>query len=714
MKLKSVDPRMNFHEAEEQVLAFWKREKIFEKSLEKTKNNEPFVFYEGPPTANAAPALHHVEARAFKDLIPRYQTLRGRYVARKAGWDTHGLPVELQIEKALGISGKKQIEAIKPTVRESIIEFNRLCRESVWQYKEEWEKLTERMGYWVDLESPYITYHNTYIESVWWILKQIWDKDLIYLGHKVLPYCPRCGTALSSHEVALGYKKVTDTSVYVKFKVNEQENTYILSWTTTPWTLPGNVALAVGDNIDYVKIQIEGENWILAKERLETVLGKQPYQTVEEFKGSKMIGWEYEPLFDVPKLHSPKSYKVYAADFVTTTDGTGVVHTAVMYGEEDYELGEKIGLPKFHTVDETGHFVASVPDLSGAYAKDKKTEGKIFEHLKNHGNFLRAEDYEHDYPFCWRCGTALLYYARDSWFIKMSSLRKQLLDNNEQINWVPDYIKQGRFGEWLSDVKDWALSRERYWGTPLPIWKCTKCESYHMVGSMRELGLSRNRYIFMRHGQAENNVLRLNDSWPEKKQYKLTELGVTQVEEAAAMLKHERIDLIYSSDLMRDKQTSEILAKVLGVEINYDPRIRELNVGNFNGRPYEDYWNALPFEKRWEQAPEGGETNTEVQHRMLLFIKEMENKHSGKNILVVTHGDPLWILMKYFSVDDTYPQYANPVEINVGIPDLHRPYIDDVVVKCEKCGSDAHRIPAVLDVWVRFGRHASGSMALSF
>ncbi|MBX4205312.1 MAG: class I tRNA ligase family protein [Candidatus Doudnabacteria bacterium] len=707
-KFKPVDPKADFPQMEEDVLKFWDDNKIFDKSLQKTAEGKPFVFFEGPPTANAKPAIHHVEARAFKDLIPRYQTMRGRRVTRKAGWDTHGLPVELQVEKALGISGKKQIESIKPTIRESIIEFNRLCKESVWEYKEEWEKLTRRMGFWVDMQNPYITYQNTYIESVWWILKQAWDKDLVYLGHKVVPYCPRCGTALSSHEVAQGYKTVQDTSVFVKFRLKQQPDTHILSWTTTPWTLPGNVALAVGQDIDYVKIKAGNEFWILAKERLSSLRGALPEQDIGDeaistMKGSELVGLEYEPLFDVAELKSDKSYKIYPADFVTTTDGTGVVHTAVMYGEEDYQLGEQIGLPKFHTVDDAGHFIPSIPDVGEMYVKDKKTENKIFEHLKDKGYFVATEQYEHEYPHCWRCNTPLLYYARDSWFIKMNSLREQLLSNNEQINWVPDYIKHGRFGEWLKDVKDWAISRERYWGTPLPIWQCTDCKNFQMVGSIRELSLTTNTFYFSRHGQAENNVLGISDCWPDTEHYNLTELGKKQVAEAAGNLNQLGIDIIYASDITRDKQTAEIYAQALGLEVIFDERLREVNVGEFKGRPYEEYWKAYSFEERWTKAAKGGETNQQVQDRMADIVSELSHKYENKKILIVSHGDPIWVLMKKFGADTEYPLYAKPFEMNVGIEDLHRPYIDDVVLKCEKCGQDAKRIPVVMDVWFDSG-----------
>jgi isoleucyl-tRNA synthetase len=565
------------------------------------------------------------------------------------------------------------------------------------------------MGYWVDLTNPYITYHNSYIESVWWVLKQIWDKDLIYLGHKVLPYCPRCGTALSSHEVAQGYKKVWDTSVYVKFKLKDHgsritdHSTYILSWTTTPWTLPGNVALAVGENIEYVKVKVDDEVWILASERL-SVLGDIDYKEIERIKGSDLVGLEYEPLFEIEKLKSDKSYKVYAADFVTTTDGTGVVHTAVMYGEEDYQLGEKIGLPKFHTVDETGKFVTDVPDLAGLYVKSKETDTKIFDHLKANNNLFKTEKYEHEYPHCWRCDTPLLYYARDSWFIKMSQFREVLLANNEQINWIPSYIKEGRFGEWLKDVKDWAISRVRYWGTPLPIWKCDECESYRMIGSVKDLGLERNTFYFTRHGEAENNVLGLAICYPEPKKYHLTDLGKRRAEIMAEKLRAAGgVDMIFTSDITRTYETAKIVGDYLKVPVETDERLREINIGVYNGKPVADYWRDWPVEKRWDKAPEGGETHKELQARMVGFIKGINHKYKDKKILVVSHGDPLWLLQQYYRSEKGYPAHAEYFELDVSVHDLHRPFVDDFTLKCEKCGGLSHRTPAVLDVWFDSG-----------
>ncbi len=485
----SGNKKANFIENEEEVLDFWKKSEIFLKSVNKEAHKGNFVFYEGPPTANGMPGIHHVLARAFKDCLPRYKTMQGFKVERKAGWDTHGLPVELKVEKDLGISGKQDIE------KYGIEKFNHKCRESVWQYTDEWKRLTNRIAYWLDLDNPYITYENNYIESLWWIIKQAFEKDLLYRGHKVVPHCPRCGTALSSHEVAQGYKLVKDRSLFVKFKLltsNDlvKEGDYILAWTTTAWTLPGNVSLAVGENIDYVKVKKNNEHLILAKELVTKVL-ENDYEIISEFKGKDLANLNYQPLFDLENLFKEKkSHYISLADFVSTEDGTGVVHTAVMYGEDDYNLGLKIDLPKVHTVDEEGKFIKELEkyDLAGKFVKSAKTENIVFDFLEKNNNLYKEELYEHDYPFCWRCDTPLLYYAKDSWFIKMSSLKEKLIANNSQINWVPEHIKEGRFGEWLRNVKDWAISRERYWGTPLPIWTCDSCEKIKCVGSKEELG----------------------------------------------------------------------------------------------------------------------------------------------------------------------------------------------------------------------------------
>ncbi|TSD02774.1 MAG: isoleucyl-tRNA synthetase [Parcubacteria group bacterium Athens0714_16] len=470
-------------EQEEKIIEFWNKENIFQKSLEKDAPKGDFVFFEGPPTANGKPGIHHVEARAFKDLIPRFKTMNGFRVQRKAGWDTHGLPVEIEVEKKLGLKGKKDVENY------GVEEFNKQCKKSVWEYKEDWEKMTERIGFWVDMKNPYITYDSNYIESLWWIIKQAHEKNLLYKGYKVVPNCPRCGTALSSHEVAQGYRNIKENSVYIKFKIKGKSDEYILAWTTTPWTLPGNIALAVGVDIDYVKIKQNNEFLILAKNLLNKLEGD--YEIIKEFKGTDLIGLEYEPLFtgvvseNVP--NAKNAFKVYPADFVSTDDGTGVVHTAVMYGVDDYELGEKIGLPKVHTVNLDGTFNELLPKWQGRFVKD--VEKEIITDLEERNILYKTEMYAHDYPFCWRCGTPLIYFAKDSWYFKMSALREDLIKNNETINWIPNNIKEGRFGEWLRDVKDWAISRERYWGTPIPVWECqtTNCKHMVVVGGYDEL-----------------------------------------------------------------------------------------------------------------------------------------------------------------------------------------------------------------------------------
>jgi len=469
---------VNIPKIEEKILQSWKKNKIFEKSLKKTLRQVStpsstrgaqgkegnFVFYEGPPTANGKPGIHHVLSRAFKDLIPRYKTMQGYYVERKAGWDTHGLPVELEVEKDLGLKNKKDVE------RYGVEDFNKKCKNSVWKYKRDWEKMTERIGFWIDLKNPYITYDNDYIESLWWIIKQVHEKGLLYKGYKVIPQCPRCGTALSSHEVAQGYKNIEEESLYIKFKLKGKDNEYILAWTTTPWTLPGNVALAIAKDIEYVKVKQNNEFYYLARKLLNKLSDK--YEIIEKMKGKNLVGLEYEPLFPGVIKESDENarnaFKVYPADFVSIEDGTGVVHTAVMYGIEDYELGEQISLPKVHSVNLDGTFNELVSQWQGRFVKD--VEEEITEDLKKRNLLYKTEMYTHDYPFCWRCETPLIYYAKDSWFFQMSKLKNKLIENNNKINWVPSHIKEGRFGEWLRDIKDWAISRERYWGTPIPIW----------------------------------------------------------------------------------------------------------------------------------------------------------------------------------------------------------------------------------------------------
>lgn len=460
---------------EENILKFWQDQNIQAQALENRQGSEPFVFYEGPPTANAKPGIHHVLARTFKDVICRYQTMKGRYVKRKAGWDTHGLPVELQVEKALGLKNKKDIESF------GVGEFNKACRDSVWENKEQWEKLTNRMGYWLDLNDPYVTYEKSYIESVWWALKKIWDKGLIYQDYKIIPYCTRCGTGLSMAEVTQGYKDVTDQTAYVKFELVDEANAFVLAWTTTPWTLPGNVALAVGKNIVYTKIKQGKSIYYCAKNRLNIIVGE--YTIVEELSGGDLVDREYRPLFDfvnLGKIANKKAYYIVAGDFVTDEDGTGIVHIAPMYGEDDFNLAQPHDLPTVHTVDQNGLYNENVDLWTGQAAKS--SESAVLDYLSGRNLIYKTEDLTHSYPYCWRCSTALLYYARNSWFIKIDqATRDRLVELNSQVKWIPEHIRDGRFGNWLEGLRDWAISRERYWGTPLPIWICDQNHQHQQI-----------------------------------------------------------------------------------------------------------------------------------------------------------------------------------------------------------------------------------------
>jgi isoleucyl-tRNA synthetase len=478
-----VDPRVSFPKLEEQMMARWKEENTFQKSLDLREGRDRFVFYEGPPTANGKPATHHILARAFKDLFPRYKTMKGYYVERKAGWDTHGLPVEIEVEKKLGISGKFDIENEIGVER-----FNRLCRDSVHEYVSDWVAFSERMAFWQDYEHAYWTLTPDYIQSVWWSLSEMWKQGLVYKGFRVAPYCPRCATPLSSHELAQGYRDdVPDPSVFVRFRLKKDPKVAILAWTTTPWTLPGNVALAVKPDIDYIKVEdtTEGEYLIVAEARLE-VLDEAP-KVVERMKGSDLLGLEYEPLFPYSVPEQGRAHYVVDADFVSTDEGTGVVHTSALYGVDDLRLCQEKGIPFRHTVGLDGKFLPYVKEFAGLHVKE--ADPLILDNLKARGLLYKAGTILHTYPECWRCKTALIYYALDSWYVRTTARKEELIANNNATNWVPAHIKAGRMGDWLVNNVDWAISRSRYWGTPVPIWVCQACEEQRIVSSAEELGL---------------------------------------------------------------------------------------------------------------------------------------------------------------------------------------------------------------------------------
>jgi len=705
---------INFAKNEEKIMKLWKENKIFERSIRQRKKKKNFVFYDGPITVNAKPGIHHVLARIFKDVVPRYKAMQGFRVERKNGWDTHGLPVELEAEKSLGFKTKKDIEQY------GIAKFNKACRENVQKYIPLFRDLTEKIGYWVDMDHSYITYKTEYIETIWYILKKVWEKGLLYKDYKIVPYCPRCGTSLSSHEVAQGYKKTKEPAIYIKFKAKNQD-LYFLVWTTTPWTLPGNVAIAINPNFTYVKARVEKDIFILAKERLN-VLGKE-YEILEEFKGKEILGLEFEPLFGFSKIEK-KAHFVVSGNFVSLEEGTGIVHIAPAFGEDDMIVGKKNGLPIILNVDEEGKFKPEVKDWAGMFVKD--ADPLIIKELEKRTLLFKEEIYEHDYPYCWRCKSPLLYYAKESWWIKMTALKENLIKNNQKINWIPGHLKEGRFGEWLREVKDWAISRERYWGTPLPIWKCKKCKNFEALGSKEDLifqKYSKNKYYILRHGESywQTKFKGFLLGYSEKPYCPLTQKGVKKISLAAKKLKR-KIDFIYSSDLLRTKQTAEIIAKETGKEIVFDERLRDIYFGEFVGQKREKLLNLFPdVLERFTKKIKDVETWSECKMRMLNFFKDIDKKHEGKNILIVSHGDPLWLLEGAFNglsdkelfldreksmievgelrnIEAKFLPYDEEGNLN-----LHRPYADEVKFYCKKCDGLMEREKEVVDVWFDSG-----------
>ncbi|MDP3901748.1 MAG: class I tRNA ligase family protein [bacterium] len=720
--------QFNLPELEEKILKIWGERNVFKKSItnRQKKNAKPFRFFEGPPTANGRPGMHHVLGRAFKDIVLRYKTMRGYYVARKAGWDTHGLPVEIEIEKELGIKSKSEIEKF------GIAEFNTRAKSSVWKYKNEWEKLTERVGFWLDFDNPYVTYDNNYIESLWWIFGQIHKRGLLKKIHKVVPWCPRCQTPLSSHELGQpgAYRKTKDPSVYIKFEIknvggeqvkrssksNIQHQTFLLVWTTTPWTLPANVAIAVDPTLTYTKYKI-GDDYLWSY-RVPPQADQNQIKVSEKISGKKLVGLSYKPLYSNDGEH-----KVIAADFVSTEDGTGLVHIAPAFGEDDLRAvmdnqSQNKNIPI--TIDDRGVMNSGLPG-AGKFIKDADKD--IIADLEKRKLIYLQETTEHEYPFCWRCSAPLIYFARYSWFIEMSRLRNELLLANKKINWVPSHIKEGRFGEWLREIKDWSIARNRYWGTPLPIWECDN-DHQLVVNSLNDLNkhrYSKNKIFFARHTEADHNVKNFNATGPEKGENisKLTKKGIDQAKQLSKRLLKEKIDVIYSSPYYRTKQTATIIGKALGIKIVYDKKLEEINIGIFNGRPAIEHKKFFdnPLEK-FTKAPPGGENLTDVKQRMFAALQEINNKHHNQNILIISHGDPLWVLGGAVNnlsdkeiLEYNYPQLGEysslpsnnwPLDKNVKL-DMHRPFIDNIFLKCPKCHEKMTRVKEVADVWFDSG-----------
>lgn len=732
--MEEREKKSDIAKREEETLAAWQSQGIFEKSLAQTKDGGDFVFYDGPPFATGLPHYGHVLASTIKDTIPRYQTMKGRYVRRVWGWDCHGLPIENLIEAELGLAHKKDIEDY------GIQNFNEAARASVLRYDKEWKKMIPRLGRWIDMEHAYSTMDANYTESIWWAFKTLHDKGLVYQGFKPMHVCPRCETTLSNNEVSEGYKDITDISVTVKFALSDEPHTYVLAWTTTPWTLPGNVALAVNPDEEYAEVSLNDERYIVAKARVEKVFEGKEYRIIKTMRGADLVGRSYKPLFDYYASQGTldnreNGWKVYGASFVTMESGTGIVHIAPAFGEDDMALGTREKLPFVQHVGMDGLMKSEIRDFAGIAVKPKgdhqATDILIIKHLAGIGALFSKEKIIHSYPHCWRCDTPLLNYAAGSWFVKAPEIKEKLLAENAKTSWVPENMRDGRFGKWLENARDWAISRSRYWGAPLPVWHCTSCEKREVFGSRAELAektkKSGNRYLVMRHGEAQSNARGIVSSKLEgNAEFSLTEKGRMSAEEAGKKLAKEHIDLIVTSPFVRTKETAEIVAAAIGYDtrqIIVDERIKEIDTGIYNGRPIDEYrGNFSSIKEKLTKRPEGGECLLDVKLRVMPFLEELETRYAGKTILVVTHEYPTWMLVAGTAgatIDEAVALKEGkddflvtgevrelpfvPFSHNADFEfDLHRPYIDAVTVSCE-CGGTMSRTPYVFDCWFESG-----------
>ncbi len=713
---------------EEQVLELWRNDNTFQKSLEKDAPQGEFVFYDGPPFATGLPHHGSLLSSIVKDVVPRYKTMRGFRVRRRWGWDCHGLPIESLVEKELGLKTKKDIQTI------GVKAFNEKARSMVLQFVHDWEKYVERVGRWVDFSNSYKTMDNSFIESVWWALRQLWDKKKLYEGRKVLMYCTHCETPLAKAEIAMDntYKDVTEEAVTVKFKVKNPgkhslpENTYILAWTTTPWTLPGNVGLAIGEEVSYVVFDHEGQAFIQAEALYKGTT------SIKKIQGRDLVGIEYEPLYEIPlvKNHTGKKHVVLPADFVTTTDGTGIVHTAVMYGEDDFTLGQKEGLPMVQLLSANGSFTDDAPEfIRGKYIKD--AEKDIKKDLESRGLMFERKNNTHSYPHCYRCGTPLIYNAVSSWFLDIQSVKEKMISENQKINWVPSHLRDGRFGNIVANAPDWTISRNRFWASPLPIWKQKDGTEIMVMGSLAEIRAhvktSGNTYTALRHGEAENNVRGILNSTNEPSLH-LTPKGKEQI--AETLIKLSKPDLIFASPITRTQETARAVAAHFGIpetEIITDERIIEVQFGEFNGKPRDEYIGKFENTvERYTKKLGNVESWSEVRARVGTFLSELESTYTGKNILIVSHDATILVLSGLArgetkeqtayradhpqSGDDHFSKNAGitnipyvPMPFNDAFEiDLHRPYIDSLVL-VDDAGREYERIPEVVDCWVESG-----------
>ena len=747
-------------EREEKILELWRENDTFKKSLEKNSKENNLVFYDGPPFATGLPHHGHILGSSAKDAIARYFTMRGKYVARRWGWDTHGLPIENIVEKELGFKTKKDIEEY------GLANFNEYARSTVERYVGEWKKTVERIGRWVDFDGSYKTMDNTFIESVWWALKELHKKDAVYEGVRVLMYCPRCETPLANSEIAMdnSYKDITDISVYIKFQITSTNNQTIqkffdentpvslLAWTTTPWTLPGNTAIAVNKDIVYALVRVENEILVIGKDLVAGVLKDKAHEVVGEVSGADLVGLSYAPIFDyyknTPMPNKENTWKVWHADFVTTDKGTGIAHEAPAFGEEDMELAKANGIPHIRHVQPNGVFTDEVTDFVGLRAKPKgekdekdghqKTDIEVIKVLAARGALFAKEKIIHSYPHCYRCDTPLLYYALPAWFVRVTQIKSRMQELNQTIDWVPEHLRDGRFGNILAGAPDWNISRNRFWASPLPIWKGVNSGEIEIVGSLDELRAktkkSGNTYYAMRHGEGEHNVQSICSGGIDDP-YHLTEKGKAEVRASAETLKDKQIDMLVVSPLVRSKETAHIVAGVLGLGDEHmvvDDRLRELMWGNFQGKQFAEY---LKYEENHVDAYDtvipGGESYQSAKNRIAQCLYELEQTYQGKNILLVGHGILLEVLpaivegadmVRSKEIIDTYaPMTAEVMHVPfVPLPhnaryelDFHRPYIDEIVLESE-VGEEMRRIPEVIDCWFESGSMPFASQHFPF
>lgn len=724
------NPKQNFPEMERHLAEFWKKENIFQRSVQSRPAEKAFSFYDGPPFATGLPHYGHILASTMKDMVPRYWTMRGYRVERRWGWDCHGLPVEYEKEKELGISTKKGIEEY------GIDTFNESCRSTVLRYAEEWKKMVSRLGRFVDMENDYKTMETWYMESIWWVFQELWTKDLIYEGEKVMPYCTRCATVLSNFEAQQGYIDKQDQAVTIKFKAKNMQTAagkpvYFLAWTTTPWTLPSNLLLAVGPEVTYAQIldKESRETFIFAKEALPRFYKEEDaYELEVEYTGTELAGMRYEPLF--PYFASKEeegAFKVVAADFVTTTEGTGIVHQAP-YGEDDYKLITGNGISIVQTLTETGNFVETVTDVAGQFVFDANKS--LIQLLKERGQLVRLETINHNYPHCWRCDTPLIYNPISTWFVQVTKLKEDLLANNKKINWNPAAIGEGRFGKWLENVRDWGISRNRYWGTPLPVWKCTDCAHTKVLGSIDDLYEALpgrlTKISYMRHGEGEQNVADILSAKEDK--YHLTEQGERMVRENAKKYLPKAPDVIYASPLLRTQETAAIVREVHGgaPSVVTEPRIKEMGFGKWDDHCEKEpdfaaqlaaFEQLAGSDAYWsEESCEGAEPFQAVEDRVRPFIDEILQSHAGKHVLLVTHGAVTFVLDKMLhnhsisrasfspmtevgQIQSVYIDNTSGKEV-----DLHKHFVDDMTFACEHCEDGTmKRIPEVFDCWFESG-----------